>query len=203
MKRGLEETDLVLFSDGDCIPAQDFTAVHAEHARRADFVIGSYILLDEETTHGLDPDHGLEPGMELTPTPVQMEELDALQRKARRHQFLRRFGLVKAHKPKILGANTSVHARNLLAINGFDEEYLDWGYEDDDFGRRLYRSGARSSIAITEAILFHQWHPSAKGEAWKSGSVATRFNLKLPNRCTCGIDAPLPQDDVHERLIAP
>jgi hypothetical protein len=203
LRRGLAEDDLLIFVDGDCIPAVDFVACHERQARDRDFVIGNYVLLDEETTDAIPADDTMRDHIKGLPTDEQMQSMHKLEGKARTHQFLRRFGLTKAHKPKILGANTSVRARNVLAINGYDENYLAWGFEDDDFGRRLYRSGARSSIAITRAIMLHQWHPTRKGRSWESGSVAQRFKSRLPTRCENGIENPLPQHEVHERTLKP
>jgi hypothetical protein len=203
LKRGLEDEDLLIFVDGDCIPAVDFVACHDRQSLDRDFVIGNYILLDEQTTSGIPSDDTMRSHLEGLPNEEQMRSMHELQRKARKHQFLRTFGLTKAHKPKILGANTSVRARNVLAINGYDENYLEWGYEDDDFGRRLYRSGAKSNIAITKAIMLHQWHPTRKGRSWESGSVAQRFRSKQPTRCTNGIENPLDQHEIHQRTLTP
>jgi hypothetical protein len=201
--RGLGEDDVLILVDGDCIPATDFVACHAARSNDAEFVIGNYVLLDEATTEGIPANADMRTYLEPYPTEEQMDRMRRLDRKARTHQLLRKFGLTKAHKPKILGANTSVRARNVLAINGYDEKYMEWGYEDDDFGRRLYRSGARSTIAITRATLLHQWHPTRKGKAWESGSVAQRFKSRLPTRCEHGIDNPLDQHEVHERVLTP
>ena len=203
LQRGLKEEDLLIFVDGDCIPSIDFIATHAAHSRLGDFVIGNYITLDEETTAAIPADDTMRAALEGVPSRELRDRMVRMERKARTHQLLRRFGLTKAHKPKILGANTSVRARNVLEVNGYDEHYMEWGYEDDDFGRRLYRSGAKSTIAIVAAEMLHQWHPTRKNEAWKSGSVAERFRMKLPTRCENGIEDPLPQGEVHERTVSP
>lgn len=201
--RGLSGDDALLLVDGDCIPAPDFVRCHGERLEHGDFVLGNYILLDERTTSEVPSDETMHAFLETAPAEEQLERMRRLERKARTHQLLRKFRLTKGHKPKILGANTSVRASRLLAINGYDEEYMEWGYEDDDLGRRLYSSGARSTIAITQAVLYHQWHPTRKGTAWESGSVAKRFHSRLPVRCRHGIDNPYEQHPVHERELTP
>jgi len=35
-----------------------------------------------------------------------------------------------------------------------------WGYEDDDFARRLYKAGMVPCSVIEEARALHLWHPS-------------------------------------------
>ncbi|MEE2681269.1 MAG: galactosyltransferase-related protein [Planctomycetota bacterium] len=200
--RGLAEEDRLLIVDGDCIPAADLIARHAEHASRGEFVIGNYIPLDERTTSGIPSDAGMHAYLEANVAAEQLARLDRIHRKARRHQVLRRFHLTKAHKPKIVGSNTSFRAGSLLAINGFDEEYMEWGYEDDDLGKRLHRSGARSVIAVREARIYHQWHPTSARAAWQSGSVAERFHSRLPTRCERGIENPVPQHELRERSLS-
>ena len=203
IQRGLGDDDLLVLVDGDCIPASDFVASHIECSRTADFVLGNYILLDEATTNEIPTDETMHEFLKTAPDRKELERMHALERKARTHRVLRKFRLTKAHKPKLLGANTSVRAASILAVNGFDEEYMDWGYEDDDLGRRLHRSGAKAAIGITRTVLYHQWHPTAKGTPWKSGGVAQRFNSRLPNRCRHGIEHPFEQHPVHERELTP
>ena len=201
IRRGLSDDDVLLVVDGDCIPAPDLVARHAEYSNQGAFVIGNYIPLDEDTTSGIPTDQGMHAYLEASLTSEQLDRLERIHRKARQQKILKRFHLTKAHKPKIVGSNTSFRARNILAINGFDEEYMDWGYEDDDLGKRLYRSGARSVIAIRDALIYHQWHPVNTRQAWKSGSVAARFHSRLPTRCVCGIDNHVDQNEVRERTI--
>ena len=50
-------------------------------------------------------------------------------------------------------------------VNGFDENYVGWGYEDDDFARRLYQAGLAPRSVIAEARALHLWHPSLAPQA--------------------------------------
>lgn len=46
-------------------------------------------------------------------------------------------------------------------INGFDEYFMVWGAEDDDFYTRLRQAGiAHIHQSATEFTVFHQWHPT-------------------------------------------
>ena len=59
------------------------------------------------------------------------------------------------------GANSSVKARHLLQVGGYDEVFdLNWGDEDADLGYRLEKIGLRL-IPIYNAIIYHQWHPTS------------------------------------------
>jgi hypothetical protein len=52
---------------------------------------------------------------------------------------------------------------DLLRVNGFDENYKGWGAEDDDLGRRLYRSGIIGRTVFRDEFPLHLWHPHATG----------------------------------------
>ena len=54
----------------------------------------------------------------------------------------------------------SLFRDDVARVNGFDENYVGWGYEDDDFARRLYKTGVRPASVILAARAMHLWHPS-------------------------------------------
>lgn len=58
----------------------------------------------------------------------------------------------------------------VTAIKGFDEYYLVWGVEDDDFYKRLANFGIkRLQMQAVDYRVFHQWHPTqapAKPTLW-------------------------------------
>jgi GT2 family glycosyltransferase len=46
-----------------------------------------------------------------------------------------------------------------LKLRGFDEDYQNYGWEDDDMADRLRRSGV--TFEFTDIEVEHQWHPPA------------------------------------------
>jgi Glycosyl transferase family 2 len=77
----------------------------------------------------------------------------------------------------------------LEKIRGFDEEYTDSGYDDDDLGARLQKEGV--AFNFTDIEVHHQWHPSggridigrmqqmyiSKCAAMGAGTLGTARNL--------------------------
>ncbi len=60
----------------------------------------------------------------------------------------------------VLGICQIALKEKLLEINGFDEFYRIWGLEDHDLKDRLINVGLEYKlIPLTEAPLYHQWHP--------------------------------------------
>jgi len=73
------------------------------------------------------------------------------------------------------------------SIGGFDEFYMVWGVEDDDFYSRLQGRGLnRKQIAAADCPVFHQWHPThapAKPDAWYIAMVNYFFSKsKVENK---------------------
>jgi len=50
-----------------------------------------------------------------------------------------------------------VRRDKVVAIGGFDEGYMGYGFEDDDFAFRLQESGVKYQWA-PEVVVQHQWH---------------------------------------------
>jgi hypothetical protein len=89
----------------------------------------------------------------------------------------------------IIGCNMAFWRGDLVAVNGFDEDYTGWGGEDSDLGTRLYHLGRPRKFVHGRAITFHLNHPPAAREQHAAGlarlaqTIATR---KI--RCEHGLD---------------
>ena len=154
--------DYLLFLDCDVAPLPDAVAVHARHAEKRRLLSGHRALLDEAATKAL---FAAVPGpqaadWELAWRSADRSELEAAARLFARHAALRRWHLARPHKPKLIGCHFSLYREDVERVNGFDENFVGWGYEDDDFARRLYRAGAEPRSVIAEARALHLWHPS-------------------------------------------
>lgn len=57
-----------------------------------------------------------------------------------------------------IGANFSFHKSDLLRVNGFDEDFIGWGYEDSDLVLRLLNNGVKRSFLKNCAIGYHMYH---------------------------------------------
>lgn len=199
---GVADDARLVFLDGDCCPGPGTLGAHERLAGRAELVIGFRVDLTPEQTEALD-EGALGRGEAPAPiSPGQDALLRARARRYRRHAFLRRIGLIKPHKPKVLSANFSVTLDVFRRINGFDEEYFGYGGEDDDLGRRLYRAGARPAIGITEAVVYHLWHPTRAAADWENSPGIARFKQKTPDRAVFGLDRPFDQPEPLITILA-
>ncbi len=60
---------------------------------------------------------------------------------------------------KLSGMFFSLYKEDFMKINGFDENYEGWGYEDDDFCNRLFKAGIVTYPVKFEEYPIHMYHP--------------------------------------------
>ena len=159
--------DYLLFLDCDIALLPDAVDQHRRYSAPHRLLCGNRALLDEVVTKAL---------MAAVPSPSPEDwemawaaaDIAGLAEAARlfaRHAALRRWHVARPHKPKLLGCHFSLYRDDVDGVNGFDENFVGWGYEDDDFARRLYKTGVEPRSVIQEARAMHLWHPSLAPQA--------------------------------------
>jgi hypothetical protein len=208
----LGEADLVLFIDGDMVLAE--TAVEQHGGAEGEVVIPFRVNLDPERTAGVTVEGLIGGGPSPLEGLARAEEVAALGRRDRRYRrqlLLQRLAartgvrLIKGHKPKVLGGHHAVSVRCLRAVNGFDEQYLGYAWEDDDLSRRLHglRPWPRVVVAVRSILAFHLWHPTqASGDPLKDRGYQRFSTPGLPIVAERGWRNPIPQDEPECTEIA-
>lgn len=143
--------DYLVFSDGDCIPHRDFVADHRCAAEQGCFVTGKRMLLSEQQSTGFSACDSLFEGIGFW----RQGGLSGI------HHLLRLPGLTfRSRRLKGLkGCNMGFFRQDLLAVNGFNQEFTGWGREDSEIAVRLFRYGLKRKDIPFGAALFHLWHP--------------------------------------------
>lgn len=179
----------LVFLDADFAALQGAIRSHVEAARPGHFVTGrckyttenqvQRILSEGVTARLLDAIY-----RDLPEEPVEKEH-----RRFVRHAFLRRFGLGDPRK-LTFGGHFSVFRKDIEAVNGYDENYVGWGAEDQDIALRMVLAGFQGSSVIRTARVLHLWHPREIGEKhWKEGAnVEYFFRSEIPVFCRNGLN---------------
>ena len=168
----LAQGDYLVFLDGDCVPRPDFIARHRRLAERGWMVAGNRILLSEaftrEVLQGRLPIHGW--------TLAQWQEAHA-HRAINRTAALRTLPLGPLRKiggrrwQRLRTCNLGVWAADFRAVNGFDEAFEGWGFEDSDLAVRLLNHGVRRKYGAFATGVLHLWHRendrAREGENWQ------------------------------------
>ncbi|MEN0021110.1 MAG: glycosyltransferase [Planctomycetota bacterium] len=198
------DDDAVLVIDGDMALLPDCLAVHRRlfTSGKADICLGHRIELDEAATVRLQ--QGNDAQLETFITAEHARYLGSRARRLRRQLFLRQFGLTKPNKPKLLGAHHAATLAAFRAVNGYDERYENYGFEDDDLARRLYalRPTLSVRIAVDTALAVHLWHPSRAPASPDEAPGAKLYYKGIAGpRAQHGIDNPREQADPIVREV--
>jgi glycosyltransferase involved in cell wall biosynthesis len=180
--------DYLIFLDCDFAVLPDTIRSHRENARPRRFLAGLCKYLPEEETRqlmaqGIDSERLEVLYRELPDRPIVREH-----RKFSRYSILIRLHLANARKQRC-SSHFSIHRRDMEAINGYDENFVGWGGEDEDISLRMVKAGYRGYSIIRQAKTLHLWHPKELGgKHWKEGSnVEYLYRENIPAFCENGL----------------
>lgn len=187
--------DYLIFIDGDCVPHHDFIRQHLAQVAPGTVCAGRRVELGPKFSR------------RLTENPAYLKKLEQPWRYLLLAPAIHADGVKNyevglpsqrlqrsyAHKPtRIVGCNFSCHKQDMLAINGFNEDYRSPGIgEDTDIEWRLRAQGTHIRNIKFLAPVYHlyhprRWQPSNDNEAILDASRAARRVF-----CEHGIDAHL------------
>jgi len=152
--------DYLISIDCDILLLPETVATHLRHARPGCFLAGNRAMLSESNTNFALNQKISARMLDTLWNEADKKHLSKTNVRFQRNLFLRRLGLAAPHKPKILGCHFSIFREDIKRVNGFDEKFVGWGLEDDDFARRLYKAGLRGQSVVLEARALHLWHPA-------------------------------------------
>ncbi len=189
--------EYVVFTDGDCIPRNDFLSEHARSAEPGFFLSGSYFKLPMSTSKAITREdiqsgrcfdlkwlkaNGLKPGR-------KHRKLNTSKTAA---SWLNRLTPTACN---LKGANASAWHADLIKVNGFDER-MAWGGLDRELGVRLANAGVKPRHVRYNAICIHLDHgrgyadpdivaanKALRKNSERIRSVTTEFGIsQLPSR---------------------
>jgi hypothetical protein len=195
----LAESDWLHFLDGDSVMPAGMLAESVHVREGGDLLVGGRALLTESQTDCFDTTRFARGESVIDLSSEQLAECAQRHARYARQLWLKRFGLVKMHKPKVLGANHACTLGMYRKVDGYDETFLGAWREDDDFGRRVYLAGGKGRVAVQNVCVYHLWHPlnPQKRENWSElpGSKAhSAAHAWLPR---ARLTTPSPQEAVR------
>lgn len=148
--------DYFIFLDGDCVPLSDFIAMHRRLAEPGWFLSGNRILLSETFTR-----QAVAEQIPLWQWGTSEWVAARLSGKVNRLTPVLRLVNWTRPQPGWEGAKTcnlAAWREDFLAINGFDEDFKGWGFEDSDFVQRLQNGGRKRRASRWAVPVLHLWH---------------------------------------------
>lgn len=182
----MSEGQYLLLTDADCIFRADYVRTQLADRQSGTAWAGDCIRLSKDDSERITKDSIISGYfMSLVPTRLPQEL------RTRHHKNLF-YALIKhPSKPKLVGWNVAVWAKDLFAINGFDENFVGWGCEDDDLAMRLRQSGVRIKSNASRNYGYHLWHevdPTAPVNWCDGANVPYLLRPMVFQRCLNGIE---------------
>ncbi len=183
--------DYLIFLDCDFAVVPGAISQHARAAKPGRYVAGLCKYLPQaETEHFMQA--------EITPELLTTHYHNLPEHPIRREHFkfnkyalLRALRLVGPHKPQC-SSHFSIYKQDLEFVNGYDENFVGWGGEDEDLSVRLNMAGFSGHSLITTAKVLHLWHRhELKTADWREGAnVAYLKRKQICYRCANGLARP-------------
>lgn len=144
--------DYVVFIDGDCIPHKHFLKAHFDNRHEKYALFGRRVMLSEELTKDLFKHKNFDSLNILNLILKGCKRLDSA-------LYLPFLPATVQESSGIWGCNWSIHKKNLVAVNGFDEDFVLPGYgEDTDIEWRLFKIGIKLKKIKNKALQYHLNH---------------------------------------------
>lgn len=174
-------SDYLLFTDGDCIPRNDFVQTHLKYREEGYFLSGGYFKLPLKVSKAINNEHIIKQncfsykwlmssGLKISFKLIKLSKSKILA------LFL---NWVTTTKSTFNGHNSSVYKADLLSINGFNEN-MHYGGLDREIGERLFNYGILSKQVRYHAICLHLDHERKYADKSKilNNLAIRKFNKK-------------------------
>lgn len=156
------QTDYLVFIDGDCIPHSNFLYEHFINRNEEVCLTGRRVNLSKKITERLTPDLIKNKFLEknlliLFFDSIFGDTIDFEKGIYLKSKFLREW--INKKSRGLLGCNFSIHKKDILDVNGFDERYEAPSIgEDTDLQFRLELNGVTIKSLNNIAVQFHLYH---------------------------------------------
>lgn len=190
--------EYLIFTDGDCIPRDDFVERHAQEAETSRFLSGGYLKLPQELSFRLNAED-IRSGRAFDPAWLRAGGWRPGRRLLRLTRARRLASLLDRLTPTGAtwnGSNASTWKEALVRVNGFD---LDMGYggEDRAAGERLENIGFRGKQVRFRTPCIHLYHerPYRSSDVLqRNREIRDRIRRDRETRARNGIQEMLAED---------
>ncbi len=105
-----------------------------------------------------------------------------------KYAILRKLHLASIRKQNC-SSHFSIHRCDMERVNGYDENFVGWGGEDEDIALRFAKAGFTGYSVIRETRVLHLWHLKEMGDRhWKEGpNIPYLTRKEIPYYCENGL----------------
>ena len=186
--------DYIIQIDGDLILHPQFVSDHIEFSLPDTFATGSRLLMDENLSQNVLKDQRIKIG-------IFSKGISNFINGVRSRALRRLFG--NGYKSGDIyymrGCNMAFWRSDLIKVNGYNEDFVGWGREDNEIAIRLINSGVRKRSIKFGAIAFHIYHNESTRHSLQENEELLLLAIESKtSNCLKGIDQYLNFSDVSQ-----
>ncbi len=193
------DSDYLIFADGECIPHQNFISAHLADREKDAFLYGRYVWLTKEFSEKVTEEFIMDRGLERGNFSLIVSSI----LKSRKNFFPLLYSNNKSltsciqaiyalyKQLDLFGGNFSASKSDIMKINGYNEDFVGYGWEDYDIGERMLLASMKRKTMIARAVCYHVWHPPTprkQNEVDKNLDIAKEAIKNGQFRCVNGVD---------------
>lgn len=148
--------DYILQVDGDAILSPHFVSDHLELAEQGYFVCGSRVKLSPSVTNQILQTKDFK--IAKTNMPISFVFNSFRSKILRRFLALRYARNLEGH---LRGCNMAFWKKDIIKVNGYNEDMILWGYEDSEIAYRLFYAGVKKKALKMGGNVYHLYHKEA------------------------------------------
>ena len=175
-------SEYIIQIDGDIILHKHFIKNHINYSQKNTYLYGSRVSLNETVSKKVLASKKINFNWLFSP---------GLLRRGRAIYFPMFNKFIKPESKnsrKLRGCNVSYWKKDAYSVNGYNEDFKGWGYEDFEYVQRLLHNGIKSKRIKQAAIQYHIYHQeSPKGDTTIGDAILTRIIKNRVVKCKNGI----------------
>ena len=200
--------DLLIFCDQELIFGEEYIETIANNIKNNIFLMGrAHHTTEDEKNIILSDIENINSYNEIIKKlPAKyIETIDKMLKEDRKRRIIKTLRLAK-RGIRLVGMSYALMKEAYLKVNGYDENYIGWGQEDDDFGNRLTVAGIDGKELIIQNIQLHLWHYSDPTKIHSANEEyyykrKEEIFLKKDFFCKKGYEDSKDRDDVTIKIL--
>lgn len=158
--------DYIIIIDGDMVLEPHFIYDHLKFSKQGSFVQGRRAILRPEPTEKLLKQSCWKWNFQ------QLKDDVRASHKLKRFPFLTKLlGYKQNNAVHVRSCNMAFWRKDLIAVNGFDSNFVGWGREDSDIGWRLINSGLSKRHLRYSGVALHLYHKEVSRESLPENEI--------------------------------
>ena len=176
------KSDYIIQIDGDCIMHKDFVRDHKALAQTNLYLFGSRVNIQEKFLPKLFASQKIkfnffDEGIKKRTRNLRVPALSNL------------YKVTDEVSEKMRGCNVSFWKKDVIAVNGYNEEFEGWGREDSELIIRMMNNGVLGRRLRYRGIVYHIWHRIKDQSRFEINDILQEKALAERSKwCKKGID---------------